>query len=407
MKILFLFSGLPHYYNPVLNILNSQPGLEVNVLIPTDNKTIAIGKGVYQTSEGIKFKVFQLEEYKTFTGKAFFKGLTQLLKKERPDVIVMGWPYIFSLVFNPWVILTFKKLNIKLVCRDIPFEVPPLNEWYSFYKNHTERTENLQPRKSNKWIAIIKYWLLTKIRKYYYNLADAHVNYTEQAFDIIGSYGVEKKKIFITYNSPDTDELFATKEKIKDLPPIMNENNQRLIHVGRLVKWKRVDLLINVIAVLKNKFPRIELVVIGTGPEKTELENLAKSLKLENNIKFIGGVYKAEELGQYLSASSIYILAGMGGLSINDAMCFGKPVICSVCDGTEKKLVRNNYNGFIFKEGDLDDLASKIDYLFSNPEKITQMGLNSERIIKDEVNIHTVINGYVRAFEYIKEIHQK
>jgi glycosyltransferase involved in cell wall biosynthesis len=174
-----------------------------------------------------------------------------------------------------------------------------------------------------------------------------------------------------------------------------------------LVKWKRVDLLINVIAVLKNKFPRIELVVIGTGPEKTELENLAKSLKLENNIKFIGGVYKAKELGQYLSASSIYILAGMGGLSINDAMCFGKPVICSVCDGTEKKLVRNNYNGFIFKEGDLDDLASKIDYLFSNPEKITQMGLNSERIIKDEVNIHTVINGYVRAFEYIKEIHQK
>jgi len=91
----------------------------------------------------------------------------------------------------------------------------------------------------------------------------------------------------------------------------------------------------------------------------------------------------------------------MGGLSINEAMIYGKPVVCSVADGTEKKLVRDNFNGKYFEKGNLEDLVEKLDFLLSNPKIIEDMGKNSEKIIREEINIHTVIKGYIRAFNYV------
>ena len=128
---------------------------------------------------------------------------------------------------------------------------------------------------------------------------------------------------------------------------------------------------------------------------------MINELDLSDKIKFIGGVYDEKILGEYFSASAIYVLAGMGGLSINEAMCFAKPIICSVCDGTEKHLVFDDYNGKYFMENDVNDLANKIEYLLSNPQKIKKMGENSEKIIREKININTVVNGYIKAFNFV------
>jgi glycosyltransferase involved in cell wall biosynthesis len=88
----------------------------------------------------------------------------------------------------------------------------------------------------------------------------------------------------------------------------------------------------------------------------------------------------------------------MGGLSINEAMCFSKPVVCSVADGTEKRLVREGYNGHYFESGSLDSLQEVIKKLFSNPEMIMKMGQRSREIIEKEINIHTVLGNYMEAF---------
>jgi glycosyltransferase involved in cell wall biosynthesis len=91
----------------------------------------------------------------------------------------------------------------------------------------------------------------------------------------------------------------------------------------------------------------------------------------------------------------------MGGLSINDAMFHGLPVVCSVCDGTEKKLVRNGYNGFFFEDGSEDDLVEKIGRLLHDPGTCHGMGRHSRQIIDQEVNINTLIAGYLKAFSFV------
>ena len=401
MKILFLFEGLPHYYNDILNRLNALLDTNVVVLIP-GNDSKSIGKNVFQSEEGIKFKVIKTGEYTAWYGKSFLKNLKNIILSEQPDIIIAGWPYIQGIFANIFLYHFIKKQNIKLIEKSIPYLVPKYHEAKEYYSSgqNTISEDLIKPERVTLKEKI-NYFLITQFRRYYLNKLDAHVCYVEDAFEILESYGVEKSKIHIIYNSPDTDKIFASKQKISKEPPILPANPFRIIHVGRLVKWKKVHLLISIIKKLKVDFEKIELVVIGNGPEEASLKKQAIYLGIENHISFIGGVYDPEILGKYLESASIYVLAGVGGLSINEAMCYGKPIICSICDGTEKKLVRENLNGFFFKNDNEEDLYQKIKYLLENPDLIEKMGYNSLQLIQKEINVNTVINGYQKAFDYL------
>ena len=398
MKILFTFSGLPHYYNFVLNRLNSMTGIEIAVIIP-ENKSINIGKGVHQTTEGINFNNIQLNEYKTFYGKTFFRDFDKTLTRVNPDILVTGWPYILGIFFNPFLLIKIKSKKIKIIYKEIPFRIPKFRDAFKF-ENSSHIDESLNEYRPN----IFRYFTnisIAFLRRFFLKIIDAHVNYTELAYEIWGSYGVPKEKIFITYNSPDTDKLKEAKEKASLITPLLPTNKHRIIHVGRLVKWKKVHLLIEAINLLKDKYDDIELVIIGKGPEEEYLKKQAEELNVSQRIIFAGPVYESVTLARYMVESSIYVIAGMGGLSINEAMCFGKPIVCSICDGTEKHLVFDNYNGKYFIENSSKDLSRKIDYILSNPELMKTMGKNSLKIINEKININTVIDGYLKAFQYV------
>jgi glycosyltransferase involved in cell wall biosynthesis len=427
--------GLNPYTNQILNKLNEQPGVEVFNLIDSDGvgKT---GLAVYQTRKGAMPNIIELpsKTFKKFSDYSYraFDGIPKILWELKPDIVVMSESYTDVFVWDKEIIRTVKKLDIKIIRRDIPFRMDKYNEakrkildgesdqdytpfFVFLFRGLCARLGILSlSRKIGKITAqtgleklytrLVGRKVLLKrleLRKQVLNYADAETVYVEEAYNIYGSYGVPRDKIFVTSNSPDTDMLFEIRKKIENEPPILPPNPHRLIHVGRLKEWKRVDMLISSIIDIKKKFSDAELLIIGFGPEENKLKELTKKLDLTESVKFIGGIYEPDELGKYLLSSTVYVLAGMGGLSINDAMAFGKPVILSVCDGTEKKLVYNGRNGLYFKDGDQGDMTDKIITILSDPELVRKMGENSTEIIKNEVNIHTVVNGYMKAFNYL------
>lgn len=401
MKVVFIFGGLPHYYNFILNKLNDLPNIDITVIHPKKNNG-SIGKNVHQDKSNIRFRTVEVEEAKDIFGKSYFKNLISKLKTEKPDIIVIGWPHILNFYSNPFIYSYIKLNNIKVIEKSIPFQIPTLENAYHYYSNIDKiLNENLEPIAKKSFVSTSKYWLLTQFRKFQFKAVDAHVCYTEDAYKIYQSYGVKKENIFIIYNSPDTQILLQANKEIENSSPILPLNPHRIIHVGRLVKWKKVHLLINALPALIEKLPTIELVIVGSGPEEDALLKQAELLGVRNHVVFVGGVYEPTTLGRYLNASSLYVLAGTGGLSINDAMCFGKPIVCSECDGTEKKLVRNNYNGYIFETDNVADLTDKILAVYSNPIGVETMGQHSLDIIKNEVNENIVIEGYVKAFNYV------
>lgn len=403
MRVLYIGNGLTHYFNLVLSRLNREPGVELSVVVPQAGNSM-IGDGVYQTKEGIDFNFIELPEVRRLNFYTTFVGLAEQLRQLRPDVVIAAEPYLRAFVLDLPIVAAMRSTGASLILKSIPFK----------YTNYQDRIKEIESSKEGfaslpSWInrLLVNSGLISmfkrvvlSIDKQALNRPDAHVNYVE-AYAYWESYGVDRTRVFVTRNSPNTDMLFATREKLEKQKSDISKNPQRLLHVGRLVAWKRVDMLIRAFSRVRRRFPAAELVIIGDGPELEALEALSESLALGTSVSFPGGVYDQITLGKLCMGSALYAMAGMGGLSINDAMCFGLPVLCSVGDGTEKFLVREGENGRFFSDGDEDDLVEKILWFLMNPEKMTTMGKKSVEIIRNEVNIHTVIAGYMMAINSV------
>ena len=392
MKVLFVFGGLPHYFNKVLNKINANPNIDVCVIAPI-SKGATIGSGVHQTDEGIEFKVLRLQEYKTWYGKPFFKGFYQAVKNEKPDIIVSGWPFFIAFVFMPLLTIKLKRSGVKLYGREIPFTVPYFNESLKDFSDRCVDSQKSEKMFTNVWLFRFHKYL----RKCLYTLVfDYALTYTEIGIELLSSYGLSKSKITVTYNSPDTENLARSIELVKSKYPDLRSNPHRLIHVGRLVKWKNVDMLIRAVYVLKDKYPGIELAILGNGEEETSLKKLSAVMELTQQVKFLGAIYEGEDQSVEFLKSGVYVLAGMGGLSINEAMAHSLPIICSVADGTEKHLVFDGENGFYFNDSDLESLCMAIEKMF-NADTL-KMGQKSLSIIEKSINIENVSNRFVDAF---------
>ena len=396
MKVLYTNHIITPYTHAIMQKIVSK-GADVVFLLPRqDNGTV--GEGVVAAnSQGSTYRILYSASCNKWYGKAALTDLGSTLMQERPNILIIGWPYMLQFFFDRKLRKIIKIFNIKFILQEIPFQTPPFGQ-LSFFKDHPSYDENmklLSTGVSFKLRSLMTMWM----RKRLYRLTSATLNYATCAYDILPSYGVKKESIFVRYNTVDTDALFDARKQIEQKGRMLSER-PRIIHVGRLVKWKRVDLLISAFRLVREKISDCELVIVGNGPEKEALMKQASETGLGNDIMFTGGLYDPLVLGQYMYESSVYVLAGMGGLSINDAMGYSLPIICSVCDGTEKDLVKNGVNGFIFKEGDANDLADKIVSVLSNPEKAKQMGEESCRIIREKINLETVSQRYIDAFNY-------
>ena len=403
MKVLYTNYIITPYTHAMMEKVASK-GCELVILLP-QTSDFFVGSSI-ESSKVTKHSYRTC--YSTYAagwhGKGVLLDINSILTQEKPDILMTGWPYIVQLFFDNKIRKTIKRHNIKLIIQEIPFQTPPFGH-LSYFKNHPCYDENMKLISTGLRFKL-RSLLTMLIRKRIYSLASATVNYSTTAYDILPSYGVKKESIFVRYNTVDTDALFQARKQIEQKDRMLSEK-PRIIHVGRLVKWKRVDLLISAFGKVRESIPDCELVIIGKGPEKEVLMQQAVDTGLSNNIVFTGGIYDPLILGQYMYESSVYVLAGMGGLSINDAMGYSLPVICSICDGTEKDLVTDGVNGYFFKEGDAKDLAQKIVNVLSNPTKAKQMGEESYHIIRDKINLETVSQRYMDAFNYVMDTIKK
>jgi len=340
----------------------------------------------------------ELEEYanRLFAG---FRGLPRLLLRERPDVIVFPEYLLTGFFVHPGLAFARKVVGAKLVQKSIPFLLPD-------YETARKRLREPMAPPSSRIGKVLQALGLLKpmrraaleLRAYCYRRLDAHVNYVDAAKKVYGSYGVSPDRICVTRNSPDTDSMARTEAALRAAGDAPRRDPHRLLHVGRLVPEKRVDLLLEAMPQVLEKIPQAKLVIVGDGPQRGAFERLAGRLGLGDAARFVGAVHDPMELGRHFLSASLFVLPGLGGLSINEAMFYRMAIVCSSGDGTEKFLVREGYNGTYFRADDRHSLVESIIRLMSNQQELDRMGTRSREIIEREVNIHTVVEAYRRAF---------
>ena len=141
--------------------------------------------------------------------------------------------------------------------------------------------------------------------------------------------------------------------------------------MGRLSNQKNFPLLIDSYAEsdIKNKY---NLAIIGDGPQKSELENLIKGYKLENQIFLLG--FRSNPY-PYIKQSEFFVNTSnyeSFGVVILEALALGKMVIATDCPSGPSELVQDSKNGYLTEVNNMDSLMKKLNHISNNPELISE-----------------------------------
>jgi glycosyltransferase involved in cell wall biosynthesis len=210
---------------------------------------------------------------------------------------------------------------------------------------------------------------------------DALVAYSQRGAEEYKQLGFPANRIFIAPNA-------VAARPTHPLParPGSSTGQPRILFIGRLQARKRVDNLLRACAALPEE-TRPRLAIIGDGPERQNLEQLAK--EVFPAAEFTGARH-GEELKPYFTAADLFVLPGTGGLAVQEAMSYGLPVIVAKGDGTQDDLVRPG-NGWQIPDDDLSALTLRLHEALSNIPRLRRMGAESYRIVAEEINIEKMV----------------
>jgi len=162
----------------------------------------------------------------------------------------------------------------------------------------------------------------------------------------------------------------------------LKDNELLILFAGKLEEKKAPAQLLT--AFLNINKPGVHLLFVGNGPLEKQLKYSAKD---NANVHFLD-FQNQSRMPVVYQACDVFCLPSRGpfeswGLAINEAMACGKPILASDKVGAAADLVKPNYNGIIFKGGDLADLVINLNLLINHgKDGLAKMGVNSKELIK-------------------------
>jgi colanic acid/amylovoran biosynthesis glycosyltransferase len=187
-----------------------------------------------------------------------------------------------------------------------------------------------------------------------------------------------EEKIQVHYTGVDT-KLFQ---------PASTERDHLILFVGRLVERKGPEYLIQAAAEVQKDLPGAELVVIGDGPLRADLEQLAR--KSLTRYRFLG-TRSHEEVVEWLNRASIFCAPSVRmpsgeeeafGMVYAEAMAMQKPVVAFDSGGISE-VVSHGQTGFLARERDWRALAEHLSILLRDAELRKKFGIaGRERVVR-------------------------
>ena len=168
--------------------------------------------------------------------------------------------------------------------------------------------------------------------------------------------------------------------------------------VGRLVPIKNISLQIRAFAKVAKQIPHIRLRIVGDGPERTNLELEAKSLKLEASVVFEG--YQ-KDVGRFYEEADAFLLTSDSegwGLVALEAAAYKLPIIMTDV-GLAQEVIKNDESGFIIPVGNERELILAMKDFLDKPELRARFGEAAFKAFKALPNTETQIAKQVAEWQ--------
>ena len=257
-----------------------------------------------------------------------------------------------------------------------------------------------------------------------YKIANIHTNpYKDERH-----YGSSLRDNFtILKGKNDHDYVVVLTERLKDdlikefnfknikaIPNILNmqkcertvtKDTNKISIFARLSHEKNISDAIRAFKIVSQKRSDVRLEIFGRAvieeelTEEKKLKDLVKELELEEQVIFKGHTENVrEEMSKSLATLFVSTYEGLG-IVVLESMINKTPVISYDIYYGPSDFIRDDENGYLIKQNDIDELAQKILFLLENPDKAVEMGKTAEEDILKQIDDETLFLKWQNVFK--------
>lgn len=288
--------------------------------------------------------------------------LNKIIRAEKPDFLITPMSFAFP---RAYLLARAHKIPLIAEVHDV-YEIP-------LYLHHYKRDYGMLV-----YPGLMYVWIYNNLPRF----ADLVETVSSQNIEpLVKSYGIQRKKIFVTGNGIEIEKYRYS-----------NEKQQTIAVLGRLVSYKRVDMAIEIFKRVKEKVPDVKLVIAGDGPDRKRLMELAKG----EDIKFLGFVPEEEKL-RILQRAKILLscseFEGFGIVPIEGLACGALPVVSDI--PAHREVVGKN--GILFKN--VSEAVSKICGLLDEDKKRQALAKKGREFVEATYTWQKVCDRFVEKID--------
>lgn len=206
-----------------------------------------------------------------------------------------------------------------------------------------------------------------------------------------------EKEMKVVYNFVDTDTYHYQPDTHLREQYNIRVDEKVIVHISNFRKVKRIKDIIYAFKQIHQAMPS-KLLLIGDGPEYSEIHQLVSSLGLDSSVYFLG---KQNNIAALLSIADLKLLLSEKesfGLVLLEAMACGVPCIGTKIGGIPE-VIEDGENGYLVELGDIADVAQKAIYLLQDQEKWRMFSKRAIVHVQDHFRADQIVSQYQRIYK--------
>ena len=229
--------------------------------------------------------------------------------------------------------------------------------------------------------------LWRRMRKWVASRCDRIVGVSEALKAQLISEGCPAERIAVIPMGTDLRGVFVPDGSLR--------SRTEILFVGRLVPGKSADVLLNALPIILTSQPDVTLTVVGSGPERGKLVELARQLGVGQRVSFMGPVVHALLATHYRRATLLVLPSREEGfgLVLVEALGCGCPVVASDLPAI-RDLLNDGEGGRLFRTGDAENLATAAIELLEDEALRNALAEKGRQRVLSRYDWHSVANRY-------------
>ncbi len=211
---------------------------------------------------------------------------------------------------------------------------------------------------------------------------------------------IPRKKIDVVYNGVRVEKTILSAKASKEYKSELGLSYDKLIYgtISRLDPIKNHKMMIRAFAKFNDQNPNSELLIIGNGEMRSELEQLVMSLGVEQSVIFTGFITEPQ---RYLAVMDVFLLPSFSegtSMTLLESMAQEKPSIVTSVGGNPE-IVIDNHTGMIIPNNDEDALVSAMTTMAQDPLLKDTLAKNAYKRYQEQFTEEHMINHYEQLYQ--------